>query len=211
MGGIIRATSSSPPRWTAGHLCSALLTPSVAFGFWSRLTPNAPASGRPHLGLGPRRSGSSSSGLSRLLSRLRFENARGIGFSRIVSCWASRTRASPGRVFTPRLRFSRCSRRAQTTAIPFQCATSERFTPNRAHALLPTDLMIETNRAHALMFLERGEDCKALYLAHKGKPISGDDGELWEGAIVEDYAKLRSAGLTHPMMADIEEALGASR
>jgi hypothetical protein len=62
-------------------------------------SPNAPASGRPHLGLGPRRSGPSSSGLSRLLSRLRFGNARGIGFSRIVSRWASRTRASPGRVF----------------------------------------------------------------------------------------------------------------
>src|SRR5262249_13462672 len=29
---------------------------------------------------------------------------------------------------------------------------------DRAHALLPDDLSIETNRAHALMFLERGED-----------------------------------------------------
>ena len=44
---------------------------------------------------------------------------------------------------------------------------------DRAHALLPDDLEIETNRAHALMFLERGEEVKALYLAHKGKPISG--------------------------------------
>jgi TPR repeat protein len=50
----------------------------------------------------------------------------------------------------------------------------------RAHALLPDNLGIETNRAHALMFLERGEDCKALYLAYKGKPMSKQDARLWE-------------------------------
>ena len=44
-----------------------------------------------------------------------------------------------------------------------------------AHALLPDDLGIKTNRAYALMFLEYGEDCKALYLAHKGKPLSEPD------------------------------------
>ena len=43
---------------------------------------------------------------------------------------------------------------------------------DRAHALFPDDLAIETNRAHALMFMEREEEAKALYLAHKGKPIS---------------------------------------
>ena len=43
---------------------------------------------------------------------------------------------------------------------------------DRAHALLPDDLVIETNRAHALMFLGRQEEAKALYLAHKGKPVS---------------------------------------
>jgi Flp pilus assembly protein TadD len=29
---------------------------------------------------------------------------------------------------------------------------------DRAHALIPDDLSIETNRAHALMFVERGEE-----------------------------------------------------
>jgi Flp pilus assembly protein TadD len=33
---------------------------------------------------------------------------------------------------------------------------------DRAHALLPENLSIETDRAHALMFLERGEECKSL-------------------------------------------------
>jgi len=82
---------------------------------------------------------------------------------------------------------------------------------NRAHALVPDDLTIETNRAHALMFLaNRGKESKALYLAHKGKPISESDGQLWERVIAEDFAEFRKAGLTHPMMAEIEKELGVS-
>jgi TPR repeat protein len=81
---------------------------------------------------------------------------------------------------------------------------------DRAHALLPDDLGIETNRAHALMFVEGGEKCKALYLAHKGKPVSEQDVRLWERVIAEDFAEFRKAGLTHPMMAEIEKVLGVS-
>jgi TPR repeat protein len=79
----------------------------------------------------------------------------------------------------------------------------------RAHALLPDNLGIETHRAHALMFLERGAESKALYLAHKGKPVS-EDGKLWERVVIEDFAEFRKADLTHPMMADIEKELGVS-
>ena len=82
---------------------------------------------------------------------------------------------------------------------------------DRAHALFPDRLTIETNRAHALMFLGRREDSKALYLVYKGKPISGADGPLWEYIIAEDFAELRKSGLTHPMMAEIENELGVSR
>jgi hypothetical protein len=81
---------------------------------------------------------------------------------------------------------------------------------DRAHALLPDDLAIQTNRAHALMFLRGGKEPKALYLAHKGKRISEQDGRLWERVIAEDFAEFRKAGLTHPMMADIEKQLGVS-
>jgi hypothetical protein len=45
------------------------------------------------------------------------------------------------------------------------------------------------------------------YLAYKGKPVSG---QLWEHVIAEDFAEFRKAGLTHPMMADIEKELGVS-
>ena len=43
------------------------------------------------------------------------------------------------------------------------------------------------------------------------KPISGADGPLWEYIIAEDFAELRKWGLTHPMMAEIENELGVSR
>jgi hypothetical protein len=79
----------------------------------------------------------------------------------------------------------------------------------RAHAIFPDDLGPETNRAYALMFLERKE-AKALYLANKGKRMSGQDSRLWEHVIVKDFAELRQAGLTHPMMAHIEKELGVS-
>jgi TPR repeat protein len=79
---------------------------------------------------------------------------------------------------------------------------------DRAHALLPDDLAIETNRAHALMFLGRQEEAKALYIAYKGKLVG--DGASWERVIADDFAEFRKAGLTPPMMADIEKELGVS-
>jgi hypothetical protein len=80
---------------------------------------------------------------------------------------------------------------------------------DRSHALFPDNLSIEINRAHALMFTE-SEEAKALYLAHKGKPMSEERKELWESVIVKDFAEFRKADLTHPMMADIEKELGIS-
>jgi TPR repeat protein len=86
---------------------------------------------------------------------------------------------------------------------------------DRAHSLLPDNtniLTIESIRAHALLFLGYREESTALYLAHKGKPIPGrQDGKLWERAIAEDFAYFRKAGLTRPMMADIERELGVSQ
>jgi len=81
---------------------------------------------------------------------------------------------------------------------------------DRARSLFPDDLIFESYRAHALMFLGRGEESKALYLAHKGEPVSGWDGKLWERVIVGAFSDFREAGLTHPMMADIEKELGVS-
>jgi TPR repeat protein len=81
----------------------------------------------------------------------------------------------------------------------------------RGHTLLPHNLLIETNRAHALMFIGHDKEAKALYLAHKGKPLSDADNKLWEQVIAEDFAALGKAGLSHPMMAEIEREFGISR
>jgi len=81
---------------------------------------------------------------------------------------------------------------------------------DRAHALLPDDLTIEGNRAYALMFLGRGDEAQALYLAHKGERFP-EDNKPWEQVIAEDFDQFRKAGLTHPMMDDIEKQLGVAR
>jgi tetratricopeptide (TPR) repeat protein len=83
---------------------------------------------------------------------------------------------------------------------------------NRAHALFPNNLSIESNRAHALMFMGQVEEAKALYLAHKGEVIALKSGnKLWEQVIAEDFVRLREAGLARSMMADIEKELGIAR
>ena len=60
------------------------------------------------------------------------------------------------------------------------------------------------------MFSGHYEEAKALYLAHKGEVFKPDN-KLWEQVIAEDFTKLGKAGLTHPMMAEIEKELGVSR
>jgi TPR repeat protein len=82
---------------------------------------------------------------------------------------------------------------------------------DRAHALFPNSLAIESNRALALMFTGHDEEAKALYLAHKGELVSETDNKSWEQTIAEDFTKFRKAGLTSPMMADVENELGISR
>jgi tetratricopeptide (TPR) repeat protein len=78
----------------------------------------------------------------------------------------------------------------------------------RARALAPDLLWPETNHAHALMFLDRTREAKALYLAHKGK--SSND-KPWEEAITNDFAQLRKAGLNHRLMSEVETQLGVKR
>jgi hypothetical protein len=60
------------------------------------------------------------------------------------------------------------------------------------------------------MFLGRTEESEALYLAHKNQPMSADDSRSWERVIAKDFADLRNAGISRPMMDDIEQKLGVS-
>lgn len=70
--------------------------------------------------------------------------------------------------------------------------------------LAPYSLPDQTNRAHALMFLDRIEEARLIYLGHKGETIGL---AKWEVVIAQDFLELRAHGLDHPQMRAIEEAL----
>jgi tetratricopeptide (TPR) repeat protein len=77
----------------------------------------------------------------------------------------------------------------------------------RAHTLAPDLVWLESNRAHALMFLNRSHEARALYLAHKGKSLAGG---RWEQVIADDFKQLRAAGLSHTLMPRVEKELGVA-
>ena len=73
----------------------------------------------------------------------------------------------------------------------------------RALAILPQDLRTAINHAHALMLMDRTDEAKAVYLTHR-KDAKSD--EVWRKRHEGDFDKLRKAGITHPLMAEIEAA-----
>jgi tetratricopeptide (TPR) repeat protein len=69
-------------------------------------------------------------------------------------------------------------------------------------------IRLYANRAHALMFLARVDEGRALYLQYRGKKNVAND-KSWETVVLEDFAELRRAGLTHPLMDEIEKRFAA--
>jgi tetratricopeptide (TPR) repeat protein len=72
--------------------------------------------------------------------------------------------------------------------------------------LAPEKLWLQTDRAHALMFLGRDDEARALYLQFRGRKNVWRD-KSWERVVVEDFAGIRKAGLAHPLMDEIEKQL----
>src|SRR5262249_26487101 len=71
-------------------------------------------------------------------------------------------------------------------------------------SIASNEIWLYTNRAHALMFLARVDEARTLYIRYRGeKNVVGD--KSWETAVLEDFAELRKAGLTHPLMGEIEK------
>ncbi len=80
---------------------------------------------------------------------------------------------------------------------------------DQAVSLAPDQKWINVNRAHALMFLGRLDEARALYLRYRGeKKVQGD--KSWEAAVLADFAELRRAGLTHPLLDEIESTFATS-
>ena len=76
-------------------------------------------------------------------------------------------------------------------------------------ALAPDKIWLYTNRAHALMFLGRIDEARALYLQFRGERRVQKD-KSWETIIREDFADLRKAGLANPLMDEIEARFAAN-
>jgi tetratricopeptide (TPR) repeat protein len=67
-------------------------------------------------------------------------------------------------------------------------------------------LLIQRNRAHALMFLERTSEARNIYLKYRQKS-SGD--KSWQANVSSDFADLRKHGLSHPLMDEIKKQFRA--
>ena len=73
----------------------------------------------------------------------------------------------------------------------------------QAISLAPDMIWLHSNRAHALMFLDRTDEARALYIKYRGqKNVQGL--KSWETVIVENFTAFRHAGLAHPLMDEIE-------
>jgi tetratricopeptide (TPR) repeat protein len=77
-----------------------------------------------------------------------------------------------------------------------------------AISMASDEIGLYTNRAHALMFLARVDEARALYLQYRGEK-NVDSDKSWETVVLEDFAELRKAGLTHPLMDEIEKRFAA--
>jgi tetratricopeptide (TPR) repeat protein len=80
---------------------------------------------------------------------------------------------------------------------------------DRAVAMEPRNVVLHTNKAHALMFLGREEEARALYLKYKGHSINNGTA-FWENAILQDFAAFKKHGFNSPQMKPIEETLSQS-
>jgi tetratricopeptide (TPR) repeat protein len=73
---------------------------------------------------------------------------------------------------------------------------------DQAITVAPNVTWLYANRAHALMFLGRPDEARAIYLHYRE---TKQDEKSWETAILEDFSELRNAKLTHPLMDEIEQ------
>ncbi|MCB1807495.1 MAG: hypothetical protein KDJ99_20805, partial [Candidatus Competibacteraceae bacterium] len=63
--------------------------------------------------------------------------------------------------------------------------------------IAPEEHWINTNLAHAYMYIENLDDAEKIYLKFWGTTILS---KLWQDAIKEDFEVFRQAGLAHPFM-----------
>lgn len=66
-------------------------------------------------------------------------------------------------------------------------------------------MMFQIGRAHALMFLGRTEEARAIYLSHCGERFLWKSRQrTFEAIVLEQFDHLRASELWHPMMGELE-------
>jgi hypothetical protein len=80
---------------------------------------------------------------------------------------------------------------------------------DQAISLAPDKIWLYRNRSHALMFLDRVDEARAVYLKYRRQQnVFGN--KSWEIGVLEGFAELQKAGLTHPLMQEIEKVFSGS-
>jgi tetratricopeptide (TPR) repeat protein len=80
---------------------------------------------------------------------------------------------------------------------------------NLATSIDPQHISYLANQADALMLLGRTDDARTIYLAHRGQEVS--EKKSWEADVLGDFADLRKAGFTNPLMDEMEAAFAAPK
>jgi tetratricopeptide (TPR) repeat protein len=78
-------------------------------------------------------------------------------------------------------------------------AATETYSPPGSQNPLPP--LLDIRRAHALLLLDRLEEAKSIYLAHRGAKV--DAGQSAAALIAQDIAMLQEAGIEHPLTNEI--------
>jgi tetratricopeptide (TPR) repeat protein len=68
-----------------------------------------------------------------------------------------------------------------------------------------TNAILNTNLAHAYLFLGQYEKAKAIYLGNKDKKFS--DGRIFKQAVLDDFKEFRKVGIDHADMKSVEKLL----
>ena len=74
----------------------------------------------------------------------------------------------------------------------------------------PGQLPLETNRAHALLFLGRTDEAEEIYRKYIGRKVE-ESGRNWEDEILNDLDELEKNGLTHPEFDHIRKILKSAQ
>ena len=69
------------------------------------------------------------------------------------------------------------------------------------------NLFLETNRAHALLFLGRTQEAEDIYVGNRGKKLDPQQDDIWDEAVLKDFNDLEAGGLKSPEIARLRKLL----